>query len=265
MKIITMKNLLQNPSGTQSAYFARRDLIIANLEDRYYNLVKTKNINVDIYKDKGDYFFHLKVPSEKFTEDLEYDVVLQFIPIGGSTGELTISNYAIKMFSNSPNFMFTYAYVFNNDGVLVDFTKKKLSEQCLKDEPKVKNPLHSYGFEKSVYFSLLYLKEKRLTYKNSLAIAKKLDIKGILKKIDSSEDKLKEYKILDKKEKDERRKQKEEEKKKKEADKKKVVQSRTKVKHTTVTPRKSSTKTSKKPKQSGFKVKKAVTSTRKRK
>lgn len=263
MKIITMKNLLQNPSGTQSAYFARRDLIIANLEDRYYKLAKVKKLNLDIYTDKGDYFFHLKVPSEKFTEDLEYDVVLQFIPVGGSTGDMTISNYTIKMFSNSPNFMFTYAYVFNKDGVLVDFTKKKLSEQCLRDEPKVKNPLQSYGFEKSVYFSLLYLKENRLTYKSSLAQAKKLDTKSILKNIVSSEDKLKEYNILDAKEKEERKKQREEEKKKKEAEKKKVVQSRTKVNKTTVTPRKTSN--TKKTKESRFKVKKAVTSTRKRK
>lgn len=263
MKIITMKNLLQNPSGTQSSYFARRDLIISNLEDRYLSLIKTKNINVDIYKDKGDIFFRLIVPSEKFTENLTYDVILQFIPVGGATGEMTINNYAIKMFSNSPNFMFTYAYVFNKDGVLVDFTKSKLSKQCLTDEPKVKNPLQSYGFEKSVYFSLLYLKEKRLLYKSSIANAKSLKVKELLKDIKTSEDKLKEYNILDAKEKEEKRKEREKEKKKKEAEQKKVVQSRTKTTRTTVTERKSSNKT-KKEKKSHFKVKKPIRSTLKR-
>ena len=265
MKIVTMKNLLQNPSGSQTAYFARRDLIIANLEDRYYNLVKTREVELDIYTDRGDYYFHLKVPSEKFTDDLTYDVVLQFIPIGGGTGDMSISNYAIKMYSNSPNFMFTYAYVFNKDGVIVDFTKEKLSKQCLTDEPKVKNPLQSYGFEKSVYFSLLYIKEKRLTLKSNInAVAKKLDKKKILKSITHSEEKLKEYQLLDKKEKEEKKRKREEEKKKKEAEKKKLqANARTKVSKTTVKPRK--TATSSGSSTNRFKVKKPVTSTRTRK
>lgn len=256
MNVITMKNLLQNPSGSNSAYFARRDLIIANLEDRYFQLVKTREIKVEVFKDKGDYFFYLQVPSEKFTEDLKYDVILQFIPIGGGTSDISISNYAIKMYSNSPNFMFTYAYVFNKDDVLIDFAKKKLSEQCLKDEPKVKNPLQSYGFEKSVYFALLYLKEKRLTYKSNLGQAKKLDVKKLLKDIEHSEDKLKEYKRLDDKEKAEKKREKEKEKQERLAQQKKVAQTRTKTSRTKVSERKTSNR---------IKVKKPIRSTLKRK
>lgn len=258
MKIVTMKNLLQNPSGSQTAYFARRDLIIANLNDRYYQIAKTRKVETEIYTYRGDYFFYLKVPSEKFTEDLTYDVVLQFIPVGGGSSDLSISNYAIKMYSNSPNFMFTYAYVFNKDDVLVDFTKEKLSKKCLTDEPKVKNPLQSYGFEKSVYFSLIYIKENKLIYKNNLASAKKLDKKALLKKIMHSEDKLKEYQRLDKKEKEENKRKKEEEKKKKQREKQKIqAKARTKTTKTMVKERKNNN-------TSRFKVKKPITSTRTR-
>ena len=50
MKVMTMKQFLQNPSGSYSASFARRDLIIANLEDRFAKLYQKRKISFSIFK-----------------------------------------------------------------------------------------------------------------------------------------------------------------------------------------------------------------------
>lgn len=161
MEIITMKDFLSNPTGKGSASFTRRDIVKENLLQRYIKLLEnTKNgINMKCYNDKGSYIFHIKMPSETYGNQLKYDVVLQFIPIGNVTkNDTTILNYSMKMYSNSPQFMFTYAYVFNRDKLIPKELLSKLSKESLRKEPKIRNPFHTYGFEKSIYFSLLFIK-----------------------------------------------------------------------------------------------------------
>jgi hypothetical protein len=195
MKTVTMNRLLQNPSGPYSAYFARRDLTIKNLNERYLQMLKDKKeFKLEIFKEKDDYYFYFKVPSEKY-DKLFYDVVIKFTPVESQSNfDLTFNNYAVNLFSNSPNFMFTYAYVYNEDGILVDFLKDRISQQALNEPPNIKNPIQSYGFEKSVYFALLYIRHNRFHVKSSINHrTKPLDRKKLHKAVDSSEDKLKQY------------------------------------------------------------------------
>jgi hypothetical protein len=190
-----MTRLLQNPSGPYSAYFARRDLTIRNLEERFHKIMKdAKDFKYEIFKNKNDFIFYFKIPSETY-EKLFYDVVLQFSPISEqSVSDLSLNNYSVKLFSNAPNFLFTYAYVYNQDGILIDFLKKKISEKALNEPPNIKNPIQSYGFEKSVYFALLYIKIHRLNIKSAiLSKSKKLDVKDLVKAVDDTDEKLKQY------------------------------------------------------------------------
>jgi hypothetical protein len=192
---VTMNKLLQNPSGPYSAYFARRDLTIKNLNDRYLQMQKDKKeFKLEIFKDKDDYYFYFKVPSETY-DKLHYDVVINFIPVGDqSKSDMTLNNYSVNLFSNAPNFLFTYAYVYNQDGILIDFLKDKISKQALNEPPDIRNPIKSYGFEKSVYFALLYIKMNRLHVKSAINYrADKLDKKKLIKAVDSTEEKLKQY------------------------------------------------------------------------
>lgn len=193
MVILTMQQFLKNPTGKSSAGFARRDVIIANLEKRFSKLYKRKRsvFNMESYYEKGSYILRFKIPSEKY-DGLVYDTVIEFIPIGKSSKDLTLNNYALKIFSNSPGMMFTYAYVFNKNGMIIDFLLDKCSKKSLKEPPKIKNPQESFGFEKSIYFSLLYLKEMSYHAKSNLK-KEKLDIKYIKKNIMSAEEKFEEY------------------------------------------------------------------------
>lgn len=205
MKIITMNDFLQNPTGTSSSSFSRRDLIIANLKQRYGEITSKYPIKHTAYNEKGAYYFHLKIPSETYPEKVVYDVVLEFTPIGNMKDESTINSYRMRMFSNSPNFMFTYAYVYNQDKNLIPFLKGKVSKKALTDEPKVKNPQLIYGFEKSVYYALLYIKLSSLNRKNKLDKLPKLNTSRLVSKIISSEKMLEIYNRQKKLEQDKKR------------------------------------------------------------
>ena len=65
----------------------------------------------------------------------------------------------MKVFSNSPNFTFTYAYVFNKEGFVIDWMKSRMSQRSLNEEPVKRNPDQGFGFEKSIYFSILFFQE----------------------------------------------------------------------------------------------------------
>lgn len=95
--------------------------------------------------------------------------------------------------------MFTYTYVLEKSGLLVDFMKKKCAPSALKDPPTVKNPVEAYGFEKSCYFACCYLKDLGLT--NKLTIENNLFLFNqgkLLSQTKSQESKLKEYNLIKK-------------------------------------------------------------------
>jgi len=197
MKYVTMQQFLQNPSGKYSAYFSRRDLIISNLEERYLKLMKDrkKDFKFNLYMENNDYYFIFKIPSETY-DTVVFDVVIRFTPLTiDAKADYTLNRYAVNVFSNAPNFLFTYAYIYNQDDILVNFLKDKVGNIALTQAPKIKNPMESYGFEKSVYFALLFIKFNRYFNKSILSpyIQNKLDRKSLIKAIPSCHDKLQEY------------------------------------------------------------------------
>lgn len=195
---LTLKDLLQNPTGRSSAYMATRSFIINDLQNRYIKLMnKHKKMDFKVFKDGSDYLFYFKVPSETM-DKLLYDVIISFSPESDDIKiDRTINRYKLKLFSNSPNFTFTYTYVLNQSNMIVPQLISKCSTQALKDEPKVKNPVGSYGFEKSCYFACLYLKDMGLTNKTlldqNLFIFDKVKV---LSKIKHQDDKIKEYTLI---------------------------------------------------------------------
>lgn len=173
MSTITMKQFLVNPTGKGSASVARRDFIRRDLESRYNRLFKNGklafSVNPYLETRTKDIYIHFKVPSEDYYEQgLFYDVLIRFYLEKGKSETTPIELYNIQVFSNSPNFLFTYAYIFNKDDLIIPWLKPKLPPRALTDEPLTRNPDMAYGFEKSVYYSLLYLKEhyELLTWNN---------------------------------------------------------------------------------------------------
>lgn len=203
MKIMTMDQFLKNPSGSYSASFARRDLIIANLEDRFAKLLKNRknDFKMVVFQGtkKNDFIFYFKIPSEELP--ITYDVVIQFIPVDmNCISSNNINKYALKVFSNSLNFTFTYAYWYNQSDIIINQLKNKLSKKCLTEKPVIKNQEGIFGFEKSVYFALLYIKYNNLNQKSTINtfLQKNYNFEKIKPSIKSSNSKIMEYNMAKK-------------------------------------------------------------------
>lgn len=196
---LTFQQFLQNPSGPYSAFFGRRSDIKSNLDKRFSDLVKKYGaFETKIYKnDKKEFLFHIKIPSEKY-EKLFYDTVIRLRPISNSSlSDFTLMNYEINVYSNSPAFVFTYAYVFNKDGLFIEFLKGRISNKALTDRPKIKNPFEIYGFEKSLYFALSYIKLNSYHVKSKIqSMSESLNESSIRDKIIHSDDIMEKYNKL---------------------------------------------------------------------
>lgn len=132
----------------------------------------------------GRIIVHVKVPSRSLTK-FYYDVLLELEPTDKAT---SIRDCHVKFFSNSPSFIYSYAYVFyhldpgdsstpkgrrSRSGMIIDtFTKKiprdrllmpgtekKIGDKVLKNEPVVRNPLGLPYLDSSIYVAIFYLED----------------------------------------------------------------------------------------------------------
>jgi hypothetical protein len=192
--LINYKQLLTNPAGRGSAHIARRDEIIENMRTRAAKAFLKMPMELSVYTEKDDYIFSFSIPSEEY--NIYYDVVLVFTPLNNEAKQSkSISEYGIRFFSNSPNFVYTYCYVLERDKWLVDKLIGKLPKQALLDPPDVRNPSMTWGFEKSITFAALSMKEYNLTSKNEITkhIDGKVNWKALFKSIKTFDEKMVEY------------------------------------------------------------------------
>lgn len=124
---------------------------------------------------------HVKVPSET-VRDFYYDVIFEYSP---DENTKSFVDCDIKVFSNSPSFVYTSAYVFahwdpdsgktssNSKGMMIDAFKKKLprnsmmvpglssklGDEPIHDKPETRNPLGAPLFDKSLYYAAFYIME----------------------------------------------------------------------------------------------------------
>lgn len=215
--MVTMKQFLVNPTGSGSASVARRDRIRLDMNNRFNALYKKHKgkFKCNFYYDpkQNDIYYVLNVPSEVYAEGgLYYDVVIKLKGDPNKKIHRLLENREMQVFSNSPNFTYTYAYVFNSLGMLVDWCKPKAAPKSLIESPTVRNPDNVLGFEKSVYFSILYVTtvlKKGLDEAYITSKASKLNTKAVSKNIKTALQKNTEYQGIDKKHREEAKKVKE--------------------------------------------------------
>ena len=170
---LTLQQLISNPTGKNTAYTASRAMIKESLVNKYNTMMYfSKNkLKYKIYKVNDDYIFHYKIPSETFRDDLEYDVIIQFYPDPDKPDcveDRNTNRYFLKIFSNSPNFTFTYTYVVYKNGMLASGMDKFCNKEALQSAPVVRNPVETYGYEKTVYFACLHIINNKLYEKHTI-------------------------------------------------------------------------------------------------
>ncbi len=193
-KPVTIEDLIY-PIGHGSALSMK--IIEKELTDRFYKHINQYVKIHSAYKDGEVYYIHLQIPSEnngRSVTEVFYDVVFEFYPRNKTQIPLIYYNdYGVKVFSNSPSFLFTFTHVFSERGALPDFIPAKFyAKEALKNPPKVRNPVELMGIDKTVWFSIRYLRHNHLFQKVRLdqICERKGSYKNILKFIKSQEDKL---------------------------------------------------------------------------
>lgn len=174
----TMDEYLDNPMGKGSTAISNRNLIKTDLNTRYDKLLKRhKDFKHNQYFDGVNYYIHVFVPSESERENT-YDVVIELSPLEDSNKiETTLKNYQMRVFSNCPSFTYTYAYVYNDNGMLIPFLRNRYKNIVLTDNPQVKNPGEVINYDKSIYFACKYIT-------THTSLMSKMMLSATVKKID---------------------------------------------------------------------------------
>ena len=195
---------MSNPMGKGSSALMlgamRKEL------DQQYSDLHTK-IELKWYAvDKKFLIAHVKVPSHS-VEDLLYDVLIE-IDVETIPSNISVINPAkVRVFSNCPSFVFTYAKVFQDNGDFIPWANGKYSKEVLKEEPEKRNPIKMVNYERSLYLAFRYILSNGRNYKAKVEtnVHKVKSTKNILKEVKDLDDILKAYRSKKKKEDDKKK------------------------------------------------------------
>lgn len=180
---MTFEEYIANPLGKNNAVMSAvvREAIRSDYTKRFDNLLLRENgqIKYAMYKEKDNLFVHIKIPSE-VVKDFYYDVVLKFM---GVSLTKRINECETQFFSNDPAFVFTYAYVFQQNKLFIPELKSKMSKQALREKPREKNREELLGYVKSLYFSYLFMKQRGLFNPIQINSATNFDQRWLLSNI----------------------------------------------------------------------------------
>lgn len=122
-------------------------------------------------KNKDEYIFCFKIPSSsnyKYTKPFFYDVILSFTPPTKEhslvlSQERTINDYKMQIYSNMLSFIFTYQYVFKENKYLIPWIPYRFWNSYALNKPaETRNPFAIINYEKSLYFSYIYIISNKL-------------------------------------------------------------------------------------------------------
>lgn len=157
----TLVKYISNPTGKGTAYVANRSAIKQGLNITYINLLREHRKSfyaIPYVYTNGDILYHIKVPSEMYKDNkISYDVLFLL----KYEKNRDRKNRDMQVYSNSPSFIFTYCYVYNKHGMLIEKLKGKFPNEALTKAPDVRNPIQSFGYEKSTYIAARYLLDGR--------------------------------------------------------------------------------------------------------
>lgn len=167
----TIIEYMDNPMGVGSSVMPSKHLILEDYAKRFAKLNSGREITPVIYYDKSEdeYYFHFMIPSESNDQGNTYDVVLKFSPRkDGKTNALSM--YDMQMFSNSPSFVYTYAYSYKVKKLLIEFlADNKYDENVLSKAPNIRNPQQTMSYEKSTTFAMMAMLQEG-KYLNKLIV-----------------------------------------------------------------------------------------------
>ena len=193
---ISLNQYILNPALKSNAILNAntRELIKQSYQSKFDNIMLRENGKVTYYlytdNNKGVYWAYFKVPSEVVPK-FYYDVIFKFTPTTGTGIFEDLFKYNVRFYSNDPNFVFTFAYVFKKEDIFIKELQSKMSKEALTKAPEEKNPTEQISYEKAIYFAYLIMKERSLNRLSRFkSEASPLDVKFILQNVMNADDKI---------------------------------------------------------------------------
>ena len=162
-------------------------------ETKYQSFRNAHKIQVEsMIEFEKNYFIHITVPSESMNGKTYYDVVVQFFtPDESLEKELTIQNYYVQFFSNSPGFIYKYASLYKLNGYLIESLCDKFEVGTLDILPDKANKNYELYFDSSIYYACRYILENKLSFmsKSNIKMFKSKTVKaffGDIQDVESS-------------------------------------------------------------------------------
>ena len=156
---ITLRNFYKNPSGGSASALAL-GAVRYGFERRYEGVTKKlkKKIPVTIFRENDtSFYYHLLVPSD--TRSMDYDVVIHFFETveDPEKTHMSLKDWQVEFFSNCPSFVFTYAYAYNKNNLLIGWLGDKLGSEVLGNKPNEKNPSLLLLWDKSIFYAIHHI------------------------------------------------------------------------------------------------------------
>lgn len=197
---MTILDYYTNPYGKGST-FVNVKKMKEDFELRYDKMLANEHTKLvsKVYrrgrKDKAEFFILVRIPSESI-RDLYYEVVVQLLPTKETIHAKTINNYRVRFFSNTPSFVFTFAYTYNIHNLIVEDCKPKFSKDSLRNSPIIRNQHNMVGLEKSVYYACHYIMNNLSDLDMLNRVAHEYNPKKFLELISDTDEKLQEYRVM---------------------------------------------------------------------
>lgn len=160
---MTFDQYIQNPMGIKNSVISNREMY-RNMYVLKLDAIMVREmgkINYFLYVDNNKYYAYIKVPSE-VVEKFYYDVIIEFTPAKGAKPSKSLKDYNVRFYSNDPAFVYTFAHAFIKNKMFITEYSDKMSREAIKNRAKIKNPMDTVGYVKSLFFAYLIMKRFNL-------------------------------------------------------------------------------------------------------
>lgn len=198
---MTLQGYLDNPSEVKGTIMNLK-LLKDSMNDKYkLSRLKHKKYDIETFKSEDNILYILVgVPSESYK--FNYQVMIEMTYVDKSD---YVDDLSLRIFSNCPSFIYTYAYVYNTQQLLIPELKNKYSKEVLTKSPEQRNINKITSYEKSIFYAFSYILSEYKNVSDLLKDAKNVkryhpfdDIKTDEEIIKLYNDKRKEYTKLKK-------------------------------------------------------------------
>lgn len=154
----SLQEFIDSPFGSDVPVKVKDDL------EKKYKDFMTKNGRFMKAKESciigNIYYINIIIPSESNKGNDHYNVIFQFIPFDkNDEKESTVYNYQVKFFSNSPSFMYQYAYLYKRAGILIDDENigNKVDKEYIFTPPLRSNIGMNLYYDKTIFYALKFI------------------------------------------------------------------------------------------------------------